>query len=180
MRAVGRSRCLVNNMTLESQQNQPFAVHFLQVVSVRNCQRPSEKGSERSWGVLNFSMEGLSLHIFIEIYKYPVQVFVRFRYHIQIEHWKKQLIIGFPHDFSRKNHEKSTMFIPPEVSRGAKQIFSVPCCLVPERNSWLMSWCHHGDCCWFYCCWLPNDATNATIVVVRFKISPRIPRQKRS
>lgn len=93
---------------------------------------------------------------------------------------KKQLIIGFPHDFLRKNHEKSTMFIPPEVSRGAKQIFSVPCCLVPERNSWLMSWCHHGDCCWFYCCWLPNDATNATIVVVRFKISPRIPRQKRS
>lgn len=128
-----------------------------------------------------FNGRSLSTYIlFIEIYKYPVQVFVRFRYHIQIEHWKKQLIIGFPHDFLRKNHEKSTMFIPPEVSRGAKQIFSVPCCLVPERNSWLMSWCHHGDCCWFYCCWLPNDATNATIVVVRFKISPRIPRQKRS
>jgi hypothetical protein len=174
MRAVGRSRCLVNNMTLESQQNQPFAVHFLQVVSVRNCQRPSEKGSERSWGVLNLTMEGLSLYIFIKIYKYPVQVFVRFRYHIQIEHLKKTTDHRFPPWFFA---EKSTMFIPPEVSRGAKQIFSVPCCLVPERNSWLMSWCHHGHCCWFYCCWLPNDAT---IVVVRFKISPRIPRQKRS
>jgi hypothetical protein len=32
---------------------------------------------------------GRSLFIFIKIYKYPVQVFVRFRYHIQIEHLKK-------------------------------------------------------------------------------------------